>query len=287
PPPPAAGGGPPAGGPPGAAPGVASEGPTADAPPGADHSENQRCFPPSGGALPSTLWCYSLMIPTDYYELSLIKWQHERQVSIFACDGYAVYSSDETEISDDLVTAKVDSDLKCEKGGEFGTALNVDIFFQVWKKVVNDGDYADYDWTVKADPDAVFFPARLKSVLLAHPIVQGGVYLVNCPRGLHGPVEVFSREAVERLFYGWEQCTQHFTQQCSGDCMWGEDMFADQCLSKVLGVRCEHDTKILIEDACDPPPGWLDCPPSMGDVVSLHPFKTPERYEACMTSSQR
>jgi hypothetical protein len=227
------------------------------------------------------------MIPTDFYEKSLIEWQFEKKVSIFACDGYAVYSSEEINITDQLVTAKVDSDLQCEKGGEFGTALNVDIFFEVWKKVVNDVDYADFDWTVKADPDAVFFPERLKTVLMQHPVVAGGLYLVNCPRGLHGPVEVFSREAVERLFYGWEQCKAHFVQMCSGDCKWGEDMFADQCLSKVLNVRCEHDDRILIEDACDPPEGWLECPASLGGVVSIHPFKTPERYEQCMTHSSR
>merc|ERR1712194_954206 len=95
----------------------------------------------------------------------------------------------------ELVTAKVDSDLKCEKGGEFDTALNTDIFFEVWKKVVTGSNYANYDWTVKADPDAVFFPGHLKSVLL---------------------------------------------QLCAGDCQWGEDMFTDQCLNTVLGVRCEH-----------------------------------------------
>lgn len=233
------------------------------------------------------MWCYSLMIPTDFYERSLIEWQFEKKISIFACDGYEVYSSEEINITDELVTAKVDSDLKCEKGGEFGTALNTDIFFEVWKKVVNDADYADFDWTVKADPDAVFFPERLKTVLMQHPVAEGGVYLVNCPRGLHGPVEVLSREAVEKLFYGWEQCKEHFLQLCNGDCQWGEDMFADQCLNTVLNVRCEHDDRILIEDACDPPAGWLDCPPSLGGVVSLHPFKTPERYEECMTHSSR
>merc|ERR1712151_1353355 len=118
---------------------------------GADHSENDRCFPPSEGAPPSELWCYSLMMPDEYYETELMLWQFKEKVSIFACDGYAVYSSEAKNITEGygrpgFTSRKVNSDLQAEKGGEFGTALNQEIFHEVWKKVVEDGDYADFDW---------------------------------------------------------------------------------------------------------------------------------------------
>jgi hypothetical protein len=237
------------------------------------------------------------MLP-EYYEKSLLSWQYEKRVSLFACDGWDVYSNQKIKLPEDddsdehFHTKKVDSDLKCEKGGEFGTALNKDIFAIVWKKVFDDGKYRNFDWTVKVDPDAVFFAERLKTSLYQHPIVQGGLYIVNCPMGLHGPLEVFSQEAVTSLVQRWDECEGHFNQMCSGDCQWGEDMWVDQCLSKVLNVRCEHDNRLLIEDHCDPPAGWLDCPATLrladgSQPVSLHPFKTQERYEQCYNSALR
>ena len=45
------------------------------------------------------------------------------QVNIFACDEWAVYSSRKVDVVPRfLQSAVVDSDLKCDMGGEFGTS---------------------------------------------------------------------------------------------------------------------------------------------------------------------
>jgi len=221
----------------------------------------------------------------DVYEKQLIQWQFEHRKSIFACEGHAVYSNKAVEISPGLTTHTVASDLKCEHGGEFGTALNIDIFMAVWARVVLDGGFDKFGYTVKVDPDSVFFPIRLKGILEQYQDGPEGLYVNNCKRGLHGPLEVFSRNAVHRWWDGAPQCHTHFTQLCSGMCGWGEDMYIDQCLDKVLHVRREYSPNILVEDHCDPPPNWIDC--QTQQYASFHPFKTVERYKKCLFNSER
>merc|ERR1712232_222343 len=99
-----------------------------------------------------------------------------------------------------------------------------------------------------------------------------GVYLNNCRVGLHGPLEVMSRAAVHRWVLGTQGCVDHFTRLCSGPCKWGEDMFMDQCLKRVLKVRRDHDWSLLSEDHCYSN-DWAAC---RNGNVAFHPFKTEE-----------
>jgi len=173
--------------------------------------------------------------------------------------------------------------MKCDKGGEFYTALNRDIFMVVWAKVFEEGTFQHYGWTCKVDPDSVFFPGRLRSLLA--PLVDGpnGVYINNCRFGLHGPLEVFSRKAVRKLSTGSTRCVEHFHKVCKGPCFWGEDMFIDQCLWKVLGVTRVDQFNMLLEDHCDPPPGWDSCTDQ--SRAAFHPFKSVESYSECLAKS--
>jgi len=173
------------------------------------------------------------------------------------------------------------SDLHCDKGGEFGTALNLDIFLLVWQKVIAVGRYKAHDWTVKADPDSVFIVDRLRDYLRMHrDEASEPMYLNNCKYGLHGPIEVMSKSAVDAWGSGWESCRAFFRTQCDGHCWWGEDMFVDQCFQKVLKVRRDNDFRLLVEDHCEPPTGWQAC--SSSTYVVFHPFKTAESYRHCL-----
>lgn len=230
-----------------------------------------------------SLFCFSLVVPWNS-EPDLIRAQFQDRASIFACDEYAAFSSKVMEVAPGVKTLAVDSDLHCEVGGEFKTALNTPIFFAVWDRVVKDARYLRHDWTVKVDPDAVFFPSRLRSQLAGMREAPDGVYLNNCKRGLHGPIEVFSRHAVNSWISGRSRCSAHFAKLCSGDCWWGEDMFIDQCLWKVLQVRRKFAPLLLVEDHCDPPLGWEKC--DDGLVASLHPFKDVAEYRRCMRNSE-
>jgi len=225
----------------------------------------------------SSLYCFALMLPGSY-EQELLNVQQRAHVSLFACDEHSVYSNVSVKLAPGVRASVVDSNLHCVKGGEFRTALNLDIFIAVWRKVVLDGRFKFHAWTVKVDPDAVFFPERLRVVVYFHQDHYNGLYLNNCKLGMHGPLEVLSRAAVERWTNGIEPCVQHFRQLCSGDCQWGEDMFIDQCLSKFLMVRRDDDWNLLSEPHCESE-DWEACG---NGRVAFHPFKGLRDYLVCL-----
>ncbi|CAK0864048.1 unnamed protein product [Prorocentrum cordatum] len=234
-------------------------------------------------AVGQSLLCFSLMMPYSY-EQGLLAAQYDMGESIFGCDAYAVYSNATLLVAPGVYSTRVDHNLSCTTGGEFKTALNLDIFLAVWSKVVEDGVFSFHDWTVKVDPDCVFFPARLRASLWVHKEASQGTYLNNCKMGMHGPLEVFSRNAVLAWVKGSQHCVEHFNELCSGDCLWGEDMFIDQCLSKVLHVKREDEPALLLEDHCDPPPGWRSC--SEVHTVAFHPFKVLDEYRECVGAAR-
>jgi hypothetical protein len=234
--------------------------------------------------LSQSLYCFSLVLPWGS-EKALLEAQYQEGAGIFGCDEYAAFSSQAIKVAPGVTALVVNHDLQCAKGGEFQTALNTEIFFAVWDKIAEDRRYTLYGWTVKVDPDAVYLPDRLRYALLNHHEYQGGTYLNNCEMGLHGPLEVFSHLAVERWLSGREECKSHFNAKCSGDCKWGEDMFIDQCLEKVLRVTREYDHNLLVEAHCEPPPNWQNCQTNQY-VVSFHPFKTPQGYRGCLAQAR-
>jgi len=230
-----------------------------------------------------SMWCWVLMRPPPNYETGLVRFQFHKRLGIFGCDGYAVYSNQSLVLGNSTKTRVVDSNLSCSVGGEFKTALNLHIFMTLWNKIIADGDYAGYGWTVKVDPDSVFHPERLRSVF-KYGSIKDKVYFNNCKFGLHGPIEVFSRNAVQAWGWGKDQCDAHFRKLCAGDCFWGEDMFIDQCLSRVLKVRRELKDSLLVEDHCDAPEGWADC--SDQKFVAYHPFKNVSKWYTCWSKAQ-
>jgi len=230
------------------------------------------------------------MLPTGY-EGKLLTLQHQKRISLFGCDDFTIYSNKVVVLAPGVQTSVVDSDLKCDYGGEFGTALNLDIFFIVWKKVSDEKRFSLHDWTVKVDPDCVFLPARLRVSLGAryphgpngaNSKENNGVYVNNCKFGLHGPLEVLSRDAVNAWLGGSKRCVDHFTKLCSGDCLWGEDMFMDQCLKRVVVSKRIEDYDVLLEDHCDPPDDWKYCKDSKASA--FHPFKTVDSYKGCLAN---
>lgn len=243
----------------------------------------RKAFPgvPSAPARPGLL-CFSLMVPHGT-EPSLIAWQSENRASIFACDATAVYSNVIMTIGS-VTTRMVDSDLKCQYGGDSQSALNAWIFIAVWRAVINDQTYKLYDWTVKVDPDAVFFPDRLKSVLVSH---AGSPYVNNCHYGMHGPIEVLGRVAVARLEQGYRSSydgkTPHECVEKLVFGQWGEDMFLDQCLSKVYKLQAPTEPRLMCEDHCDCPDFYW-CSKS-NYHVSFHPFKSVDAYSNCIANA--
>jgi len=235
------------------------------------------------GRTPSeeTLYCFALMV-LHSVERDLLVAQYQERAGIFSCNEYTVYSNESAVLKDDVLIRAVATNLHCERGGEFHTPLNVDAFGAVWKQVVEDGIFLRHDWTAKVDPDCVFLPQRLRGAL---PIrrdegAHNAVYLNNCRFGLQGALEVLSRTAVQALASGWGRCRSHFRELCGGACMWGEDLFADQCLGKVLKVQRIDALGLLSASSCGAAEGRDNChDPSR---AAFHPFRDLDAHRSCL-----
>jgi len=128
--------------------------------------ENEMVVSTANNSGPS-LYCFSLMMPFGY-EPSLLATQRMRGIGIFSCDEATVFSN-----LTQLVTGEpspvpiqlVEGSLAVAYGGRWGTALNTGVFNRLWTEVIRQGRYRHHDWVVKVDPDAVFFPERLRQML--------------------------------------------------------------------------------------------------------------------------
>jgi len=148
-------------------------------------------------------------------------------LSIFQCDASEYFDGGVTEIA------------------KWGSFSNIDAFVDVWKAVKKDGRYNDYDWTVKVDSDAVFFPERLKEHLTALRTPKGArVYLKNIDYQFNfmGALEVISREGLETYFQKGDSCIR-------GKHDGGEDFFMSLCLDSI-GVDHQTDFKLLRDKYC-------------------------------------
>lgn len=226
-----------------------------------------------------SLFCFALILPWGY-DLGLAELQHRYSTSVFACDAYALYSNESIQVAEGVRTHLVKSDLRTYQGRDFKTPLNINVFMVVWWEVVRGKEFLHHDWTVKVQPDTVFFPTRLRAILGHYRDGLNGVYLNNCHRGLHGGLEVFSRKAVMKWSTGTLNCQKLFQHECDGPCGWLEDTFIDQCLGKVLAVKRENVYDILVDGHCNPPEDWMVC----GDTsaVAFHPLTDIGAYTQCL-----
>jgi len=237
-----------------------------------------------GGRRPVSLFCFSVM-RTSGYELKLVRSQLRKGASIFGCDFYAVYSDRKTWLSPGPPTRIDTSVLPGGLGSQNGvpgaltsTWVNTECFMRAWAEVIKDGRYLRSDWVVKLDPDAVFFPARLRERLAKNiPNIEGpGAYVKNCehgPRGLglFGSIEILSSSAVRTYAKEGSRCKTDL--HYSG---WGEDFFMQKCLD-LLGVQSVRDYDLLRDGYCTSQSATCDS----ATVVAFHPFKTPESYFQC------
>jgi len=228
------------------------------------------------------MFCWSLVVPGTYEE-ALLAYQEKAATSIFACDAFAVYSNVTKHFGHAIRTSAVNTSLEVTFGGDSYTALNSWIFIAVWKKVIDEQWHAHYPWIVKVDPDAVFFPERLRPIVAKH---RGAGYIDNCKYGLHGPIEVLAASTLRVLEADYKasfdgkapkKCVEqlHFGQ-------WGEDFFLSRCMWQVHNITKELDSTLMCEAHCDCN-DWYWC--GRPDSVTFHPFKRPDMYQQCMANS--
>jgi len=234
------------------------------------------------------------------YELDLIKEVYKKKAHIFACDKAAVYGDVEVVLGPDMTIQKVEDvekEFHFAKRKHMGTWINTGMYKQVWKAISEAGEYQNYDWTVKADADAVFVPARLVDRVHLMPIPPQGGFLVNCEKvkyGFFGNLEVFDKVAFSILLANIDSCSKTTVSNWKVGIdkgkygPMGEDLFAEICMRK-NGVTAMEAFDITKDGACEAKrPGnekknkkWKpDC--ASTDTPAIHPFKKPAEFAACM-----
>lgn len=225
------------------------------------------------------------------YEPDLVKAQYKQKVGIFACDEYAVFSNGGVvQVGDlqtqDLPVAPVTMGNMNKVGTTTSSWLNTMIFMKMWDLVADSGKWWDHDWTVKVDPDAVFFPSRLRGYLGPQMASFGdaALYVGNCDRTWHnGPVrlklfgslEIFNRNAIGSYKASNARCKAELPWQG-----WGEDFFMQQCLD-LAGVHALNGTQYLADARCE----FSPC--TDPTKVAFHDFKTIPAWFDCWGQSEQ
>lgn len=243
------------------------------------------------------------------YELPLVKEQARVGASIFACDEYVVFcdaresltigTARDSQVIKTVVIPSMEETLK-SVSKEFANTpgamppppskgssswRNTLTFMQVWKLVREDGRYMKHHWTVKVDPDAVFFPARLRMRMDRYTEDGVNSYIMNCnrvmPVAMFGALEIFSKVALHTFLTNQYTCRANL-----GWHTWGEDYFVSHCMD-LLKVGRIYDFELLSDKHCmfrpcwdktrvayhgykdaDPQGSWFRCWNSSGGEVS-------------------
>jgi len=228
----------------------------------------------------SSLFCFSFIVP-ETEEERLLRFMLSQRAGIFDCDDFRVVSSAKrilgsfkgqevaTMVSDEAGARKKDS------------WHNSELFASAWKFLLDKVPAMfDKDWVVKADPDCVFFPDRLKSHIRQNAVTGRRQFFANCnqPQGsskLYGALEVFSREAVEAYRIGWKRC------QNSGQWVHvGEDLYLEICMEQ-LHVKEVGDFTLVGDQRCNAAP----C--SDRSRAAFHPFKDLDSFRQCYDQAAR
>jgi len=202
---------------------------------------------------------------------------------IFSCDQYALYASDApggTHMGDGPLGPVRTKHFKSAPvwTSKDGTAANTALFMNVWEAVRWDGTYRCCQWTIKADPDAVVLPDRLRSSLKKYSGRQ--TYIVTCNKGfadgpmMFGAMEAISSGALTRYFQSESTCRNMPWQS------WGEDLWMGKCLQG-LGIPAVEDHGIVADNLCY----GANC--GNGYSAAFHPFKSKDAWMACYWQTTR
>jgi hypothetical protein len=216
-----------------------------------------------------SLFCFSVVSQNNYQELELIRKQKEVSAGIFACDETAVLSNRIDFSGDMKVLTFKDAAVGVSNAN---TAANAELFMNAWAAIFHDGAWASYQWVVKADPDAVLLPVRLRRHLSLHTGTKG-VYMKNCDRyggpTMFGSVEAISHAAIKKMLDSGSECRDFLEWK-----EWGEDVFTSLCMDHI-GVSGVYDNKLVGDARCY----WADC--GDGVMAAYHPFKSVGEWMSC------
>jgi hypothetical protein len=226
------------------------------------------------------------------YEMELLQIQFTHHTGIFGCDSQMLFSDVDLTNFPGITTVKVTAPHLMKRESS-GTWINAPFYANGWKAIGEDGRWANYDWTVKIDPDTVFLPDRLKLKLSGQKVTEKGVYFTNCEHvqfGFFGNLEVISKAGFSALLGGLEECK---ADPKVNNVTFGEDLLMQLCMAK-MGVDNVEDFYITTDDACDviartlASPGTkkkVSPPNCMMGTPAFHPLKKPVDYIDCLATA--
>lgn len=264
----------------------------------------------------NSLFCFSAYrvnkgtSDADDNAYNLLLKQKQNSVGIFACDMWRVYSDVDANL-DEYKIIKVSGDdfyqsRRPDVGGWGGNQwINTPFYRQVWHKIYEEypkGGFSTKQWTVKADPDTLFIPARLSARLQNQPVPATGLYIEHCKGvdyGFFGSLEVMSKTAALILFQNLEKC-YNSELNWKGDELaqkfgwYGEDLFAQRCMD-LHNVKKIWQFDLVADGTC--PQGrpwgkekekkWIPDVETCRDrdtFVAFKPLKFSDKYFACLSA---
>jgi len=198
---------------------------------------------------------------------------------IFACEQFDVFSSDGGVYLGDGPAGPIWSQYfeNAAVGTTIdGTAGNTRLFINVWEAVKIVGRFWSTDWTIKADPDAVLIPDRLRSHLSAH--MGRPTYIITCTLPgmtpmMFGAVEAISKGAMAKYYENRDFCMGLPVDA------WGEDRWLSSCLNEV-GAPGEEDFAMVSDGVCT----GVSCG---SGAAAFHPFKSAGAWQGCYYEAMR
>jgi len=228
-------------------------------------------------------WCVAMTVKRGARQLNseaeLMSKASKLNTGVFQCNKWVVFSNEEVSLGNGRRTTLLPGPMS--KKGDVPNLppgnkmlLNTDVFFRAWDKVLQGGLFRGTEWTAKLDPDAVFFPARLRQHLTSsHADPHALIYFKNCQKwgSMQGPVELFSTGAMEVFASRMWECKNNVDQTKIG-----EDIFMQKCTVN-LGMQGREDWSLLHDQYCNPD----NAPCNDPWMVAFHPYKGVETYEKC------
>jgi len=213
----------------------------------------------------SSLFCFVVSTPLTYEE-DLVGAQREAGAGVFGCDQSAVYAGAEADPETQAMVLKD--------------------WLAIWDEVQKDGLWAKADWTVKAEADVAFSPARLRS-RLGELSPWGGVaiYFKNVREGvgLPTPFMLFSNKAVETLLSDDQDCKGKVERRK------GESFYLSTCLD-ASGAGYMLDEDLIDDKRSGKEHAWdlTDTSACGGaDVVAYRPFQQAAPWLECSQKAEQ
>lgn len=238
--------------------------------------------PISGNDTLPSLFCWSYS-QTHGYEWETILLQRAHVYSIFSCNDWAVFTLEPGDLGSGATTTAIygpPAQVGWQPGGQL--ILNTDLFLRVWGKIKEGTQFKKNQWTVKVDVDAVFFPDRLREHLRwkGNPW-HNKVYFKNCQdfNSMQGPLEVYSRAAMDTFFEGMLRCKEWVHGN------FGEDIFMQHCMP-ILGINFLVDWQMVADQYCHTLPYTCACDDNSAFwKAALHPCKSADTWLKCHQTS--